>query len=226
MLFYYFSKLGPITHVDWIEEVIPVFGKILITQTDISTEYKSTCPKLAVFTIGCTGIILTLVTIKKFKHKKDFEKKEVIRDKEKVSNNYEKQQIEINDTFTDDSNTFNLCPLKQNKEGDKGIETIEIEKDIHETELSNVTDNILKEKIEVSFEDGTVSLNSNQEYSVQLDNMKHMKNNISERKENSKKQWCYYQEFELEDVEWIRKIKTFKITKVQSKKLAKRSDCK
>ena len=100
----------------------------------------------------------------------------------------------------------------------KETNSIKNEEKIQEGTVAVLSENILKEKIEVSFQHETESLSSNKDYSVQLENILPQKNEKFAGIDHSKRQWCYYQEFKLEDVEWIKKIKTFKITKVIGRK--------
>ena len=277
----FLTKLGPITHIDWIEEVIPVFGKILISQTDLVTKSKSSCSTFANIIMGCAGLFLITVTIRKSKYTKDIEKKEVFLDEVDITKISKQEETEKKEIFIDQVNRCkfpqdrqveikehsldegNLHKLSQAQEKNKVIihletdplysnkqnvenreknqeqnfqeestlkeeikvsiqhktdnfysnqETVENDEQIEGTKVP--VDNTLKEKIEVSFQHETGSVSSNQEYSVQLGNILSRKTDEYDRIENSKREWCYYQEFELEDVDWIRKIKTFKITKV------------
>ena len=277
----FLTKLGPITHIDWIEEVIPVFGKILISQTDTVTKSKSSCSTFANIIMGCAGLFLITVTIRKSKYTKDIEKKEVFLDEvdiTKISKQEETEkkeifidqvirckfpqdrQVEIKEHSLDEGNIHKLSqaqeknkviihhetePLNSNKQSVENREknqeqnfqeentlkeeikvsiqhktdilysnqeTVENDEQIEETKVP--VNNTLKEKIEVSFQNEIGSVSTNQEYSVQLGNFLSKKTGEFDRIEHSKREWCYYQEFELEDVDWIRKIKTFKITKV------------
>ena len=96
----------------------------------------------------------------------------------------------------------------------KESKSIQNEKKINEGTVAVSSENILKEKVELRFQHETESLSSNEHYSVQLENTLPQKNEKFVRLNDYKKKGCYHQEFEIEDVEWIRKINTFKITKV------------
>lgn len=176
--------------------------------------------------MGCAGLFVISITINKLKYARDFEKKETSNEKvnkekegkiqKALSDKEDKREI-----YFDEVNTFKLLQLQEKQiNTDQKVspsfktETIENEEMIIEPQIPVLSDNTLKEKIEISFQYETVSLCSNQEYSVQLENKSSNKKYEVNKTENSKREWCYYQEFELEDIEWIRKIKTFKITKV------------
>jgi len=192
---------GPITHIEWIEEVIPLFGRILITQNDVRTKTAPCYPTYVMIILGCAVLLLTTVAIKQTKKEKDVGKKESFDDEVNVLNPSQ-------ETFVDE--VFKLS---------KETDTIEHEENILEEKVADLSDTLLKEKIEVSFQHGTASLSSTQDYSVQLENiLPQQKHEKIVKIDHSKREWCYYQEFELEDVEWIRKIKTFKITKVFGQK--------
>ena len=254
--------------------MIPVFGKILISQTDLGIKTKSSCSTFAKFITGCAGLFLITVTIKKSQKSKDNEKKDVFVDKvngikdskqeetekkkiciEDVSDCKSKlpqdKQIETKEKSVNEErskvsiqhDTDSLHHKKQaveNKEQNQeqifqventlkeeikvniqyktdflysNQEIVENDEQIEETKVP--VDNKLKEEIEVSFQHETGHLSSNQEYSVLIGNILSRKTDEFNRKEQFKREWCYYQEFELEDVDWIRKIKTFKITKVR-----------
>ena len=235
MLFNNFCQLGPITHIDWIEKVVPVFGKILITHTDIGIKTKPSCSTNAKFIMGCAGLFVISITIKKLKYATDIEKKEpsdnkvnnghISKEKESQKKNVfsdKEEEIEKKENYIDEVNTFNLLQEKQIDIDHKvspsfKTDTFENQMMIIEPQIAVLLDNTLKEKIEVSFQYETVSVCSSQDYSVQLENKSSKKKEYEfDRIEHSKREWCYYQEFELEDIEWIRKIKTFKITKVFS----------
>ena len=183
-----------------------MFGRILITQADVRTKAAPSYPTYVIIILGCAVLLLTTVAIKQTKKAKDVEKKEIFDDGMNVLN-LSREEID-KETFFDE--VFKLS---------QETDTIEHEENILEEKVADLSDNILKEKIEVSFQHGTASLSSTQDYSVQLENiLPQQKNEKIVRIDHSEREWCYYQEFELEDVEWIKKIKTFKITKVFGQK--------
>ena len=86
--------------------MIPVFGKILISQADLEIKTKSSCSTFAKFLMGCAGLFLITVTIRKSKYTKDIEKKDVILDEvdiTKISKNEQNQKKEI---FIDEVNNL------------------------------------------------------------------------------------------------------------------------
>ena len=196
------TNLGPISHIDWIEEVIPVFGKILITPADVVTKRTSYYPTYFIFILGCAVLFIVTVAIKQIK---DAENKKVFTNRVTV--------LKISQEKFDEEISFDEV-FKLSKE----TNSIKNEEKIQEGTVAVLSENILKEKIEVSFQHETESLSSNKDYSVQLENILPQKNEKFAGIDHSKRQWCYYQEFKLEDVEWIKKIKTFKITKVIGRK--------
>ena len=189
-----------------------MFGRILITQADVRTKTAPNYPTYVMIILGCAALLLTLVTIKQTQKAKYVEKKEISDDGVNVLN-LSQEKV--------DQETFVEEVFKLSKETD----TIEHGENNLEEKVSDLSDNILKEKIEVSFQHGTASLYSTQDYSVQLENiLPQQKDEKIVKIDHSKREWCYYQEFELEDVEWIRKIKTFKITKVFFQKRLQKSE--
>lgn len=191
-----------------------MFGRILITQADVRTKTAPNYPTYVMIILGCAALLLTSVTIKQTQKAKYVEKKEISDDGVNVLN-LSQEKV--------DQETFVEEVFKLSKETD----TIEHGENNLEEKVSDLSDNILKEKIEVSFQHGTASLYSTQDYSVQLENiLPQQKDEKIVKIDHSKikREWCYYQEFELEDVEWIRKIKTFKITKVFFQKRLQKSE--
>ena len=188
-----------------------MFGRILITQADVRTKTAPNYPTYVLIILGCAALLLTSVTIKQTQKAKYVEKKEISDDGVNVLN-LSQEKVD-QETFVEE--------VFKSKETD----TIEHGENNLEEKVSDLSDNILKEKIEVSFQHGTASLSSTQDYSVQLENiLPQQKDEKIVKIDHSKREWCYYQEFELEDVEWIRKIKTFKITKVFCQKRLQKSE--
>ena len=191
-----------------------MFGRILITQADVRTKTAPNYPTYVMIILGCAALLLTSVTIKQTQKAKYVEKKEISDDGVNVLN-LSQEKV--------DQETFVEEVFKLSKETD----TIEHGENNLEEKVSDLSDNILKEKIEVSFQHGTASLYSTQDYSVQLENILPQQKDekiVKIDHSKTKREWCYYQEFELEDVEWIRKIKTFKITKVFFQKRLQKSE--
>ena len=191
-----------------------MFGRILITQADVRTKTAPNYPTYVMIILGCAALLLTSVTIKQTQKAKYVEKKEISDDGVNVLN-LSQEKV--------DQETFVEEVFKLSKETD----TIEHGENNLEEKVSDLSDNILKEKIEVSFQHGTASLYSTQDFSVQLEKiLPQQKDEKIVKIDHSKikREWCYYQEFELEDVEWIRKIKTFKITKVFFQKRLQKSE--
>ena len=205
-------SLGPISEVEWVEEVVPVFGKIQAVKKSEGSPRKEEGSKgPLIFLVTGSAVVGAAIWIsKRDVSEKEKPKQQNVKCEERnvelqdVQHRYEEKR-HFNSPETLDIKCKDIsCEVKVKVKDSKEEVKPQIEKDEREKiPPQTVSKPCIKDESRQTV--SKPSIRQVEEAQV-----------VSKPQGNPqvKRKWCYPENLDFEEPEWITKIKTFKITKV------------